>query len=338
MQKDHTDFKQDPLKDLNQLPQWALTCGINHHSPSQGQLINAVWLAKYIMMNQEERRQQPVNAQMKAGVAVNNALQNYYAEIIYRINPLTKKISETKNEKVRTDKQVLIYEEINKFKDYIPNDEKDQAKKDRYSDEILDVCNQAFSALEEIGVASFSVTSERQISINQDRSMLQIPVVGRTDFELSTQTDVIFPSGLIELKTSWSKIGKVKKDGSRSFIVSTAPATPSFNHLMQCAFYSAAYDFKTPIVLLYATKNDYKIFDSKNCEALTTAGLQTNYNKMLQILKRREKILSMSDGASKEEIIKNAVQLIEPNWDHPYLWHGFNEDILERARGYWNNA
>ena len=89
---------------------------------------------------------------------------------------------------------------------------------------------------------------------------------------------------------------------------------------------------------MYATKNDYKIFDSKNCEALTTAGLETNYNKMLQILKRREKILSMSDGASKEEIIKNAVQLIEPNWDHPYLWHGFNEDILERARGYWNNA
>ena len=48
--------------------------------------------------------------------------------------------------------------------------------------------------------------------------------------------DAPTPAGIIEIKTQWSKVGKLKKSGERSFISLSAPATPSYNHLInvQC--------------------------------------------------------------------------------------------------------
>ena len=57
----------DPLKS-NVLPKSFHTLGLTHHSPTQATLPDGVHLFKYGLLTQQERRQLPGNAQMKAGV------------------------------------------------------------------------------------------------------------------------------------------------------------------------------------------------------------------------------------------------------------------------------
>ena len=121
---------EDPLNELA-LPLFAKKLKINHFSPTQFSIPDGNWIFKYLVLTQEERRLLPANAQMKAGVAIGNILQKHFADTIYVISPLTKKLSETKNKNKGRDRQELIHEEIQNYRDYIPNDDKDQAKKDK---------------------------------------------------------------------------------------------------------------------------------------------------------------------------------------------------------------
>ena len=70
---------EDPLKE-DALPLFATKLKINHHSPTQASLPDGAWLFKYLVLTQEQRRMLPSNANMKAGVAVNEILQQYYAD------------------------------------------------------------------------------------------------------------------------------------------------------------------------------------------------------------------------------------------------------------------
>ena len=191
------------------------------------------------------------------------ALQKTHADTIYKINKLTKKVAPTTNEKLSLDN--AIQEQIEIFKEYEPADDKDADKKIKYMEECPEVIRNANAGLTELGVAS-PVTCERQISINTDAleksfyiSSPLLPVVGRIDFDFGSQNMIgenpsdaelapsnasSFPHKIIELKTKYSRLGKVKKDGSRSFLVSPVPTTPSFNHLVQCAVYAANWNFK----------------------------------------------------------------------------------------------
>jgi hypothetical protein len=80
---------------------------------------------------------------------------------------------------------------------------------------------------------------------------------------------------------------------NRSFLVSSVPATASFNHCVQVATYAAHFDFKVPAYLLYATKDGYVIFDSTNCPHLTVDGMKKNLQIMFNTFRRREKILAL---------------------------------------------
>ena len=124
-----------------------------------------------------------------------------------------------------------------------------------------------------------------------------------TEVISSSGPDAFLPNKIVELKTKYSKLGKVKKDGSRSFIVSPIPATASFNHVVQCAVYAAHWNFQVPVYLLYATQGGYQIFDSTNCKHLTIEGMKKN----LQI-KERLKLIPINRMAEPKEIaiyIKN---------------------------------
>ena len=79
----------DPLKE-NILPKFAIKLGITHHSPTQATQPDGSWLFKYLFLTQEQRRLLPSNAQMKAGVAVNNILQKFYADTIWNFGPQRK--------------------------------------------------------------------------------------------------------------------------------------------------------------------------------------------------------------------------------------------------------
>jgi len=332
---------EDPLNELA-LPLFAKKLNINHFSPTQFAIPDGNWIYKYLVLTQEERRLLPANSQMKAGVCVNNVLQNHLADTIWKFGP-TKKLTPVPNKNKNRDRKELIFEELQEFKNYIPADDKDQAKKDKYLDEIFDVCEHGFSALEKIGVAtSYPITCEQQISITQEFSSLLLPVVGRTDFtfggvgDRNGIIDAPKPAGILELKTQWSKVGKIKKNGERSFISLSAPATPSYNHLIQCAMYAAYWNYSVPVYLVYLNKNEYKIFDSNNCIHLTVAGLQNLFQNMINVFKRREKLLSQFEQLEPEEIITNVIGLVDPALEHPYCWHGIGEENLKRVKELWN--
>ena len=129
------------------------------------------------------------------------------------------------------------------------HDEKDREKFEKYQEEIADVVNNGFQALEKIrGEQLHHTVCEEQISLTQDKTDLLCPIVGRTDFtfsSVSADKPSPFVSRIVELKKLHGpKLGKLKKDGTRSFIVSTAASAPSYSHLQQTAFYAAVYNFE----------------------------------------------------------------------------------------------
>ena len=91
LKSDTPNELSDPLKE-NVLPKFAVKLGITHHSPTQATLPDGAWLFKYLFLTQEQRRALPSNSQMKAGVAVNNVLQNHLADTIWKFGPLRKSI------------------------------------------------------------------------------------------------------------------------------------------------------------------------------------------------------------------------------------------------------
>ncbi len=341
----------DPLEAAlqNTLPLFAQKTNINHFSPTQFVIPDAAWLFKYVFMDQKMRRELlPSNAAMEAGKIVGEVLQRIYADTIYKLHPVKKKVAATTNEKITKD--AALQEEIEKLKEYIPNDEKDSDKKQKYLEEIPEVINHALSGLKELAVAS-PITCERQISIDQLEGFCAplLPTVGRIDFdyginnhefgkslsELNPTSQDAFPHKIIELKTKWSRLGKVKKDGNRSFLVSSVPATASFNHCVQVATYAAHFQFKVPAYLLYATKDGYVIFDSTNCPHLTVDGMKKNLQIMFNTFRRREKILAMFEHLTREEIIEEAAGMMDMNLDHPFAWNGMPAELLKEAKLLW---
>ena len=346
---------QDPLKE-KVLPEFANKLGINHYSPTQYSISDGPWFFQYGVLTQEQRRAlMKSNSAMEAGKRVGDALQKTYADTIYKINPLTKKVAPTTNEKITLDN--AIQEQIEIYKEYNPVDDKDADKKFKYLEEVPEIIRHADTGLKELGVAS-PVTCERQISIDAnslDESFLlhcpSLPVVGRIDFDFGNQnvfgktlskevtptgqSSPAFPHKIIELKTKYARLGKVKKDGTRSFLVSAPPATPSFNHLVQCAVYGANWNFAVPVYLLYATATGFQIFDSTNCIHLTQEGMKKNLQIMFRTFIRREKILSQFQHLSRTEIIEGAVSMIDGNFDHPYAWNGLPEDLMKEIKDLW---
>ena len=332
----------DPLHE-NILPKWSPLLGVTHHSATQLLMSDGPYFFRYGELSQEERRRIPGNSQMKAGVAVGDILQEYYADTIWKINPLTKKLMPYANAKKGNNKDELIKAALEKFNKYIPTEPKDQEKFEKYQNEIIEVANNGFLAMEKLGVDGlYPITCEEQISIEQRITDLLLPYVGRTDFAIggvrvdNNVTDAPIPSFIVELKTQWSKLGKIKKNGERSFISLHAPATPSYNHVAQCSVYSAKYDFKVPVKLVYVTKTGYEIFDSESSSLLTTSELQKSFKNLNSIARRREKIFGMFENQTRDNFIKSCASIIDPNWDHPYAWHGIGDEFLFRAKKLWN--
>ena len=329
----------DPLQaELNKtLPLFARKLKINHGSPTQFAIPDSAWLFKYVVMDQKMRRELlPSNSAMEAGKVVGDVLQRIYADTIYRLNPNTKKIAPSTNEKLTLD--AALQEEIEKFKEYEATDDKDSDKKIRYLEEIPEVISHAHYGLKELGVTS-PCTCERQISIDQLDGFLapSLATVGRIDFDfvLPGNDPKGFPDKVVELKTKWSRLGKVKKDGSRSFLTAAVPVTPSFNHVVQVATYAAHFNFKVPAYLLYATKEGFVIFDSNNCHHLTVEGMKKNLQIMFNTFRRREKILSLFEHLSREEIIEEAAAMMDMNLDHPFAWNGMPAELLQEAKLLW---
>ena len=325
---------QDPLSEKNILPKFAYTLKFNHWSPTSLMIGDGSFIFKYLFLTQAQRRMLPANAQMKSGVACGDAVQDVLADVKWKLNSANK-LSPVNHTKLT--KEASLQKAIEKFKEYQPVDEKDQAKKDHYLETIPMTVHQIFLALEKLvgdPVSAPTVTCEKHVSVSDPR--LLVDIIGRTDFEFGAFLGDPSPGFfLTELKTIWDRFGKQKKDGSYTLIKARLPSSPSEAHLCQVAFYSSFYDYKFPIYLLYACSDDYEIFDSSNCPGLTKEGLKKNFNKLVSVAKRRERMLLRYNDLTRDEIIRNIVADTDPGFSHPYFWN-IGPEFLKRAHDLWN--
>ncbi|BCV08583.1 MAG: hypothetical protein CM15mL9_130 [uncultured marine virus] len=56
---------------------------------------------------------------------------------------------------------------------------------------------------------------------------------------------------------------------------------------------------------------------------------------MCNIFRRRELILSQFEDDDRNTIISKAAEVIDPNFDHPFAWHGMPQDFMDEARKLW---
>ena len=348
------DLQQDGFKKLNELLK------INHHSPTSSGMPLGIYVYRYLLCTQEERRDFEGNANMAAGVVVGDAMQDHYSNKIWSFHPLQKKLSPRDHNKLSKDE--AIAKALEKFKEYISVNDKDQEKKDHYLETIPQTIQQGFLALDSLGINnSNEVVAEDSINFTDKR--LSLPIVGRTDLHFKIQsknTPLVFNSSeqsdeasaskaapflsdqlvILELKTAWQKPGKQKKDGSRSFSSARLPSLPSKIHLQQLAFYvkAKASAFNISPLLCYLTADGFKIFNSKNCTDLEPENLNNYYEQLVNSCMRKERLLARHiDLEETDMILAEIIKDVDPEFSHPFYWSIGNK-YLNKAKKIWSNT
>jgi len=337
-------LQQDGFEQLNELLK------INHHSPTSSSMPEGIYAFRYLFSTQEQRREFEGNANMAAGVAVNDAIQFHYSTDIWSFNPNQRKLAPHKNTKLS--KEEAIAKAMDKFMEYVPVNDKDREKKEHFQETIPQTIRQGFIAFEKLNILrSEKIVAED--SINHIDNRLSLPIVGRTDvhftdFNASSQgvaassgdhgSDAPFLS-VCELKTSWQRPGKVKKDGTRSFASAKIPSTPLVNHLQQLAFYcfSLRKQMKVSPYLIYLTANDHMVFTEKNCADLEIQNLNNYYEQLVRNCIRKERLLSRYiDLEEPDMILDEIAKDVEPGFDHQFYWN-IGAKHLARAKKIWSN-
>ena len=338
------ELKLDGFQKLNELLK------INHHSPTSSSMPEGIYAFRYLFSTQEQRREFDGNANMAAGVAVNDAVQWHYSHDIWSFNPNQRKLAPHKNTKLS--KEEAIAKAMDKFMEYVPVNDKDREKKEHFQETIPQTIRQGFIAFEKLNILrSEKIVAED--SINHIDNRLSLPIVGRTDvhftdFNASSQgvaassgdhgSDAPFLS-VCELKTSWQRPGKVKKDGTRSFASAKIPSTPLVNHLQQLAFYcfSLRKQMKVSPYLIYLTANDHMVFTEKNCADLEIQNLNNYYEQLVRNCIRKERLLSRYiDLEEPDMILDEIAKDVEPGFDHQFYWN-IGAKHLARAKKIWSN-
>ena len=339
------ELKLDGFQKLNELLK------INHHSPTSSSMPEGIYAFRYLFSTQEQRREFEGNANMAAGVAVNDAIQWHYSTDIWSFNPNQRKLAPHKNTKLS--KEEAIAKAMEKFMEYVPVNDKDREKKEHFQETIPQTIQQGFLAFEKIGILnSKKVVAED--SINHIDHRLSLPVVGRTDVHFTDfnapersaaassqfiSSDAPFLS-VFELKTSWQRPGKVKKDGTRSFASAKLPSTPLVNHLQQLAFYCFSLRKLNRIspYLIYLTANDHIVFTEKNCADLEIQNLNNYYEQLIRNCIRKERLLARYiDLEEPDMILAEIAKDVEPGFDHQFYWN-IGSKHLARAKKIWSNT
>ena len=339
------ELKLDGFTKLNELLK------INHHSPTSSSMPEGIYAFRYLFSTQEQRREFEGNANMAAGVAVNDAIQWHYSHDIWSFNPNKRKLAPHKNTKLS--KEEAIAKAMDKFKEYVPVNDKDREKKEHFLETIPQTIQQGFLAFEKLNILkSEKVVAED--SINHIDHRLSLPIVGRTDvhftdFNVSERSDAASSQSFIssdapflsvcELKTSWQRPGKVRKtDGIRSFSLAKLPSTPNVNHLQQLAFYCFSLRKLNRVLpyLIYLTADDHIIFTEKNCADLEIQNLNNYYEQLVRNCIRKERLLSRYiDLEEPDMILAEIAKDVEPGFDHQFYWN-IGAKHLARAKKIWS--
>lgn len=132
---------------------------------------------------------------------------------------------------------------------------------------------------------------------------LNIPVHGYADFKGKI---------IIEDKCKFPRKGKVKKDGTRSWISNKLPENGiEPHHQLQVDFYY--YATELPIYVCYINEKDFKVYHAGNCETLTPESIMSRKESFIQKCLVRQNLLKISKDP---KVIKDYIQ---PNFEH-YFW------------------
>ena len=329
----------DPLKELA-LPNFS-RLGINHHSSTSLQYPEGIFAFRYIACTDADRRNFDGNANMAAGVAVGNALGYRFAKVIWKMNPITKKLAPQEN-KVFTDEEAIA-KAMDKFRKYKPVSELDQEKFDHYSSEVPATIRNGFKVFADLCGNHHIVCEE---IVNHQDKRLFLPIVGRTDFSLFSSEHLRKEQSLpgafhrhlsvLELKTSFGKAMRIRKDGSRSFSKAKLPSIPNANHLQQLGFYATAFA-PADAKLIYLTSEGSAIFHKGNCADLEPENLKNYYEELIRIAIRRERLLKRYEHINDTDKMKLEIfRDVSPDWNHPFYWRIGNH-YLNQAKELWKN-
>ena len=236
----------DWVSAIKKLPDWVKLYGLNHHSPSQINTEEDQWGYKYLYLSQEERRELPVNSNMKCGNWIGELGQKQYGKFLWEYE----KGSGLIKKEIPLEKKIFD-KAIDQFNKYSPVDERDTRQHEENKLAFALTWKQLQDAFRVIGLKD-PIECERSVSL--ELPDCQLPVIGRVDFEDQYN--------FIELKTKWRKKNRPKKDGSYSFSQQKilGPADPKqekyrgwFQHILQVAFYYLATRKKPHLVVVNET-------------------------------------------------------------------------------------
>ena len=340
----NTKVLSDPLSELS-LPNFS-RLGINHHSSTSLNYPDGVFAFRYIICTQEDRRKFDGNANMAAGVAVGDALSYIFAKTIWKMNPLTKKLAPVKNEFL-TDEEAIDKAKM-KYLKYQPVDDTDREKFEHYITTIPQTIREGIKVLRPL-CGDKHIICEDVVSHQDER--LSLSIVGRTDFSVQDlRKEKSLPGALhgakippkgsllsvLELKTSWQKPMKRKKDGSRSFSYARLPLLPNKQHLKQLSFYCIA---QRPVEakLIYLTADGSQVFHKGNCADLEPENMKNYYEELVRTAIRRERLLTRYSHIKDTEQMKlEIIKDCESSFDHPFYWKIGNH-YLQMAKDLWKN-
>ena len=339
---------QDPLEDLrlDSFTKLNELLKINHHSPSASGLPLGFYVYSRLFCTQAMRREFDGNANMAAGIAVGDAVQYRYSDTVWSFNPNQKKLAPHKH--IKLSQEEAIEKAMEKFSTYVPVNDKDKDKKEKYLETIPQTIQQAFIVFNQLG-ASNATEVVAEDSINHVDKRLSLPIVGRTDlhfkdFKSKEQSsdatsihhgnDALFLS-VLELKTTWQSPGKIKKDGTRSFASARLPSFPSKNHLKQLGFYAEVKQPCNP-KLIYVTADGFKVFTKENCADLEPENLHNYYELLVKDCLRIERLLARHiDLDEPDMILQEIVKDVDPDFESFY-WN-IGQKYLAKAKKIWSS-
>lgn len=306
----------DWISSIKKLPDWVKLYKLNHHSPSQINTEEDQWGYKYLYLTQEERRELPVNSNMKCGNWIGELGQKQFGKFLWEYEKgsgLIKK--EIKEEKKIFDKA------IDQFNAYLPADEKDKRQHQENKLGFARTWKNTQDAIKFVGLKG-DIECERSVSL--DLPDCELPVIGRVDFEDQNK--------FIELKTKYKSKNRPKKDGSYSFTMrkiagpldeKTEKYLGWFSHLLQVAFYYLATRKKPHLVVVW--EDGFHVYTPENCDQLKPKNLEKFLIKMNQICSNREQIMARHAGKT------TWTQDIIANFDHNF-WKGMGDHKVKAAR------
>ena len=206
---------------------------------------------------------------------------------------------------------------IEQMQEYKPVDELDEAKKEKYLEELPLVAEHAVMGLREAMASDNRILGE--IDLKDTLPGLALPYFTKPDYNRRG-----------DLKTKWSRPSARSKSGWQT---GTLPSSLSgmfdMNNVFQCAGFWQLNGHQPPF-LVYANATDYRVFTPDNAPELRNDFLADIIKHTTQYHKTTENILR--SASTKDELLG----LVSPDWSAIY-WSE-PETYLAEARKLWGIA